>query len=74
MAVKRLVIQALERTHRPLLPAEVRHLIETTTGETVRASSVKYCLWSRSRQANGAFVREADGYRLLVTSPIDKLL
>lgn len=67
-AVKRLVVQALRQADRPVLPAEVRRLIEATTGETIAASSIKDCLSSGSRQVNGAFVRETDGYRLRLTS------
>jgi hypothetical protein len=63
-AVRRLVIQALERADRPIMPAEVRRMIEAATGESVPASSVKYCLWSGSQQTKGTFRRETGGYRL----------
>jgi hypothetical protein len=63
-AVKRLVVEVLERERRPLLPADIEHLIKARTGEQVARSSIKHSLWAGSRQKNGSFIREPNGYRL----------
>jgi hypothetical protein len=63
-AVKRLVIEVLERERRPLLPAEIERLIKARTGDQVARSSIKHSLWAGSRQKNGSFIREPNGYRL----------
>ena len=41
-----------------------RGMIEAASGEEIPSSSIKYCLWSGSQQADGAFIRDAEGYRL----------
>jgi hypothetical protein len=63
-AVKRLVIEVLEQERRPLWPAEIERLIKSRTGEQVARSSIKHSLWAGSRQRNGSFIREPNGYRL----------
>jgi hypothetical protein len=63
-AVKRLVIEVLEQERRPLWPAEIERLIKARTGEQVARSSIKHSLWAGSRQRNGSFIREPNGYRL----------
>jgi hypothetical protein len=63
-AVKRLVIEVLEQERRPLWPAEIEHLIKSRTDEQVARSSIKHSLWAGSRQRNGSFIREPNGYRL----------
>jgi hypothetical protein len=63
-AVKRLVIEVLEQERRPLWPAEIERLIKSRTDEQVARSSIKHSLWAGSRQRNGSFIREPNGYRL----------
>jgi hypothetical protein len=63
-AVKRLVIEVLDQERRPLWPAEIERLIKARTAEQVARSSIKHSLWAGSRQRNGSFIREPNGYRL----------